>query len=490
MLSSVSQKPFRFSQGVGMFLGPGLLLAILATPAPEAISEEGWKVIAVAALMLSWWISEAVPIPVTALTPIVTFPLLDVMPIKQVTASYGHPIVFLFLGGFVIALAMQKWQLHLRIALYIVRLTSTRATGILAGFMIATAFLSMWVSNTATTVMMLPIVLSVLDLLEDKNPLKHAKLATALLLGVAFAANIGGTATIIGTPPNAILAGFVFDQYGLEITFLSWFVVGMPFMLVMLFLTWILLVFLFGLKSFGEIEGSEEVIAHKWELLGSPSKQEKITAAIFVSTAALWMGKSLLPFSLTDTTIAMIGALAFFFVPVNLKKSDFLLNWEDSKQLPWGILLLFGGGLNLAGAMSISGLVGLVGENIAFFQQYGFFVLALVVVFVVMFMTEGMSNLALIAVMLPVISAVSLQFEVNPLVLTVAATLASSCAFMLPMATPPNAIVFSSGHLRIIDMMKVGVWVNVLSISVIMVLVFTLVPMVFDQPLSMFIGAR
>lgn len=472
-----------------MFCGIALFVGLLVLPAPEAIGPIGWHVLAVAGLMLAWWVSEAVPIPVTALTPVVLLPALEVMPIKEVTASYGHPIVFLFMGGFIIALALEKWKLHLRIALYIVRFTGTRATGILGGFMLATAFLSMWVSNTATTVMMLPIALSVLQLLDEHNK-QGNRFAIALLLGVAFAANIGGTATIIGTPPNAVFAGFLSTQYGFEVNFLSWIVVGGPFMLVMLFLTWLLLTRLFKLPQIGHIEGSGHVIETQWQSLGKVTQQEKIVAVIFCTTAALWIGKNMLPFEVSDTSIAIFGALSFFFVPVDLKKGQFLLAWEDTKALPWGILLLFGGGLNLAGAMSKSGLVELIGQNIAFFHAYGFLALALAVIIVVIFLTECMSNLALITVMLPVVALVSLQFDVNPLILTVGATLGASCAFMLPMATPPNAIVFSSGHMHVADMMKAGIWLNLLSLVVITGLMYTLIPMAFDVPLTAFTNAQ
>lgn len=485
MESTLNEKPYRTSQLLGLILGLGFFFTILALPAPEAIGDKGWSVFAVIGLMLTWWVAESVPIPVTALTPIITFPLLDLMPIKQVTSTYGHPIVFLFLGGFLIAVAMQKWQLHIRIALYIVRLTGTKATGILGGFMIATAFLSMWVSNTATTIMMLPIALSVLELLKNKCPKQHARFAIAMLLSIAFSANIGGTATIIGTPPNAILAGFLGDKFGFEVTFLKWFMVGMPFMLIMLFLLWRAMIFFFKLNELGKIEGSEQVIAHKWEMLGKIGRQEKLTFIVFVATAASWMFKGAFPFEITDTAIAMIGGLSLFFIPINLKKSEFLLSWEDSKDLPWGILLLAGGGLNLAAAMSDSGIVVTLGEHLTLFHEYGFFFLALVILIAVVFMTESMSNMALLSVMLPVIVAISLQLDLNPLVLTVAAALASSCAFMLPMATPPNAIVFSSGHIRIVDMVKVGIWLNFIAIGVVMLLIYTLIPAVFSESLTL-----
>lgn len=484
------------SRMFGFFLGIGLFILLNILPNPEFISPLGWDVLAVAALMLTWWVTEAVPLPVTALIPIVLYPTMGIMDIKPVTASYGNPIIFLFFGGFVIALAMEKWSLHLRIALSIVRKTGTNATGVIGGFMIATAFLSMWMSNTATTVMMLPIAVSVLELFKtNSNNKEHARFAIALLLGVAFAANIGGTATIIGTPPNAILASYFSDQYGYEISFLSWAMVGIPFVLVMLAVSWFLLVRLFGIHSLAKVEEASEMIEQRWRDLGRISWQEKMVFVVFVSAASLWIGKGLLGYilpvdKLSDTTIAVAAAILFFLIPSRTEKGKFLLDWEDTKKLPWGILLLFGGGVNLASAMNQSGIVELIGGQLSGFHQYGIFFLGLGVVLTVLFLTECMSNFALITIMIPVVALISLQFDMNPLILTIGATLASSCAFMLPMATPPNAIVFSSGYIRVKDMVRIGVVLNLIAVGMVVLLSNTLIPVIFDEPLEIFTSLK
>ncbi len=473
-----------------------LLFGILALPAPEAIGESGMRVMAVAAFMLTLWITEAIPIPVTAISPIVLFPLLDVMNIKEATAGYSHPIVFLFMGGFVIALAMEKWKLHLRIALSILRLTGTHPNGIIAGFMLATAFLSMWMSNTATTVMMLPIALSVLDLTLRKDMTSiglssgQQYFAIALMIGIAYAANIGGTATLIGTPPNAILAGYMQDTYNFTIEFIDWFKLGFPFAVVMLAICWAVLVFIVFPNRLGHIRNADDILESQYKDLGNIKREEVLVLAVLVTTASLWMFKNkLIAFlaslgwelnNLTDTGIAVAAAVALFIIPTDRKKGEFILHWRDMEKLPWGILLLFGGGLTLAGAMQSSGLIELVGDQLSGISTMGLVILVLSAALIVLIMTEFMSNLALITIFLPVLSGVAAQLGQNPLLFAIPATLASSCAFMLPMATPPNAIVFASGYIRVFQMTKAGILMNILAISLITVLAFTLLRFAFD----------
>jgi len=479
----------------------GLLLffILLAMPTPDSLSDQGWKVVAIAVLMLCWWVGEAVPIPVTAMLPIVLFPVLDVMPIAKVTTSYGHPIVFLFMGGFILALAMERWRLHLRIALSIIRLTGTSANGIIAGFMLATAFLSMWMSNTATTVMMLPIALSVIQLLFGQNDasLKQAtpqqkRFALSLMLAVAFAANIGGTATLTGTPPNAIFAGALSSQFGYDISFADWMLIGVPFASVLLALCWIILVHVVYPSRLGNIEGADEMLEKQWQSLGKMSRQEKFVLIIFSGTALLWIFKSALVsllndmFALqlnqknfTDTGVAMFAALLLFILPLDRRCSQFILKWEDMKNFPWGILLLFGGGLSLAGAMGKSGLVDVVGGQIAPLAEHGVLILVFAIVLVVLMFTECMSNLALITIFLPVLFGIALDIGEDPLLLAIPATLAASCAFMLPMATPPNAIVFASGHIRMPQMVRVGIVLNIIAVLLIVTFMPTLVAWVF-----------
>ncbi len=467
-----------------ILLGLGIFSVLMLLPTPEVFTDSGWKVVCVAVLMLTWWITEATPIPVTALLPIIMFPLLEVVPLKQVTANYANPIVFLFMGGFVLALAMERWQLHKRIAIGILRLTGTRPSGIVGGFMLATAFLSMWMSNTATTVMMLPIALSVLHLLlndQDGNPNENIEekskrnFAVCVMLGIAFAANIGGTATIIGTPPNAILAGYLDRTYGFTIQFADWMMIGLPFAVIMLALCWFVLTQMVYRTGREHIEGADDIMQREWKKLGRVKKGELMVLCVFICTAFLWIFKGALPFDkLNDTTIAVLAAVSLFLLPVDHKRGQFLLQWEDTRNLPWGILLLFGGGLALAGAMQESGLIELVGTHLSSISVFGIIWLVVAITALVLLMTEMMSNLALITVFLPVLSAIAYQLNEDPLLFAIPATLAASCAFMLPMATPPNAIVFASGYIRIPQMIKAGILMNLFSIILISLIAFTL----------------
>jgi len=478
----------RKSRIYGFLTGILLFIIILAIPAPEVIGDKGWKVIAVVALILSWWISEAIPIPATSLMPIVLFPLLDIMTIKKTTSSYGHYIVFLFMGGFVIALAMEKWNIHKRISLAILKLTGTKANGIIAGFMLATAFLSMWMSNTATTVMMLPIASSVLALIfsSNKSPLENEQIsvgekyfALSLMIGIAYAANIGGTATLIGTPPNAVLAGFLQDRFDYQIDFSSWIMIGLPFSITLLAICWFVLTKLIYNNGLGEIDGAHDLIENEWNKLGKMSKGEKIVLTVFIATACFWMFKKLLPFPISDTAIAIIAAVSLFILPADLKRGKFILVWEDMQRLPWGILLLFGGGLSIAAAMGESGLVQVIGSQLSGLSTYGTITLVLGVIFVVLMMTEIMSNVALISVFLPVLAGLSIELTKDPLLFLIPSTLAASCAFMLPMSTPPNAIVFASGYIRIAQMVKAGILMNIISVLLALLFTFTIISAVF-----------
>ena len=476
---------------IGIALGPLLCRILLMVPTPAALTPEGWRVIAVAVLMLVWWITEAVPIPVTALLPIILFPMLKVLPIEVAAAPYGSPIVFLFLGGFVIALAMQKWNLHRRIALSIIRLTGTRANQVILGVMAATFLLSMWISNTATTVMMLPIATSLVDLLSQNRPEGEEKglknFALAMMLGIAFAANVGGTATIIGTPPNLVLVGFLKSEYGYELTFLSWLKVGLPFALLLFGITYLALVKVLFPNKLGNFSGSQELIDQEVKKLGPMKTPEWVVLVVFLGAALLWILRSpldnLLPFlSLSDAGIALIATIGLFVLPINLTRVRFVLDWEDTKNLPWGILLLFGGGLSLAKAMSTTGLLDLIGSGFATWEVGAGALLVLVVslTLIALFLTEVMSNVALVTVFIPVVAGVALGLDVHPLLLAVPVTLAASCAFMLPMATPPNAIVFASGHIKVSQMAFSGIWLNLIAVILISMLGYFLLPHLFD----------
>ncbi len=464
------------SKIIGLIAGPLVFIVLLLFPFGN-FSPEAWKVICVASLMLIWWITEAIPIPVTALLPIILFPLLGVSDSKAAAAPYASPIVFLFFGGFMIALAMEKWNLHKRIALGIIKLTGTGTNKVLLGFMLATAFLSMWISNTATTVMMLPIAVSVLNMLAAENKLDieakdYKRFALALMLGIAYSANIGGMATLIGTPPNLVLAGFLRETYSIELSFGSWILIGLPIALILLFVLYILLTKILYKTNLQLKSGTQELISHEMEKLGSLKGGEKRVLIVFIITALLWVfrtsiNKTLDTNVLTDTGIAMVAALAFYLIPSNKKSGTVLLEWKDTKELPWGILLLFGGGLSLASALYNVGIIEQIGAAFSAMDNSQLFLLLLGLTLVSLFMTEVMSNVALTAVFVPVVAGAALGVSADVLLFTIPVTLAASCAFMLPMSTPPNAIVFASGHIKVADMVRAGVILNIISIAVI-----------------------
>lgn len=472
---------------IGIFLGPAVWLLMLLLPTPPGISLEAWRVLAVAALMILWWVTEAVPIPVTSLLPVILMPLLGVSSIKEATAPYANPVVFLFMGGFMIALAMEKWHLHRRIALNIIHLTGTNANGILLGFMLATAFLSMWISNTATAVMMLPIAVSVIDLLTrdaDKYPPQGVRnFAIAMMLGIAYCSSIGGMATIIGTPPNVVLKGFVRDQYGYEIGFGEWMLVGVPFSVVLLLIVYFMLVKVAHPNRLGRFEGGKELIREELAQLGQITPGERSTLIVFVCTAALWVFSGLLNrlvpgLRLSDEGIALTGAAALFLFPLNFRQGEFVLQWRDTQRLPWGILLLFGGGLSLAESLSKTGIIDLIGRQFEGAQTAGLLII-LGLTAVSLYLTEVMSNVALVSIFLPVVGGVALGAGIDPVLVLMPVTLAASCAFMLPMSTPPNAIVFASGHVSVAQMVRAGFWLNIIAILIIAVFTEPMVKWVF-----------
>lgn len=471
---------------IGLILGPVLFVFFNLVPDMIPGSPEANAVIATASWMIVWWITEAVSISVTALLPLLLFPLLDVMPMTEVGANYGSPIIFLFFGGFVLALALEKVNLHRRIALTIINLTGTTPEKVVLGFMIATATLSMWISNTASTVVMLPIALSVIHLLindEDGFTRKDRNFALSVMLGIAFSANSGGIATVIGTPPNSVLIGLLENEYAIEISFLRWMTIGLPLSIILIGICYLVLVkWMFPCKGL-EFGASRSVIRDELRKLGPPSSREKMVLSVFGVTIFLWIFRTLINrwipgLDLSDAGISMIGAIALFAVPYNLRKGEFILVWKDTSRLAWGILVLFGGGLALARGMSSSGLVDLVSEAIANAEISVLFT-AFLLIALMLFMTELMSNVALVAVLAPVVAGIAIGLDIPMLHLLIPVTIASSCAFMLPMATPPNAIVFASGHIQVHQMARVGFILNCLSI-LLLVLVFQFVmPLLF-----------
>jgi sodium-dependent dicarboxylate transporter 2/3/5 len=473
------------SKKIGLFLGPFLFLIIQFLPF-EILSEKADAVIAIGAWMVCWWITEAVSISVTSLLPLLLFPLLKVMNIDDVGANYGSPIVFLFFGGFVLALAIEKVNLHRRIALTIIKRTGTTPNKVILGFMIATGFMSMWISNTACTVVMLPIAMSVISLLmndADGFTKKDQNFALSIMLGIAFSASAGGIATVIGTPPNSVLIGLLENQYGIEVSFFQWMLIGLPVSVILIAIIYLVMVkWMFPSKGLA-FNASKDVINEELLKLGKISAREKQVLIIFSVMVFLWVFRvpinSLVPsLGLSDTMISLFGALAFFTIPYNLKQGDFILNWNDTQKLSWGILILFGGGLALANGMSESAIIEMIATSIST-SEISILFMAILLITLVLFMTELMSNVALTAVMAPVVAGIAIGLNIPMLHLLIPITLASSCAFMLPMATPPNAIVFASGYVKINQMARIGVILNLIS-AVLLILVFKFfMPLVF-----------
>lgn len=460
-------------------MGPSLFLILRLLPI-TLMDERADKVIALAVWMIVWWVTEAVTLSVTALLPLLLLPMLGVLPMSEVGASYGSPIVFLFFGGFVLALALEKVNLHRRIALAIIRATGTTPRRIVLGFMLATALLSMWISNTASTVVMLPIGLSVLDLLERDSGQKHPNLALGVMLGIAFAANAGGMATIIGTPPNTVMVGMLREEYQIEVGFLNWMLLGIPFVAVLLTAVyWVIARWMYPVNNLGS-ETPAEVIDEQIQELGAMRTEEKWVLGIFIIMVLLWILRSPIDAQLpglhiTDTLIALMGALALFALPYRVREWKAVLEWQDTRKLSWGILILFGGGLALARAMSEVGLIDAIAGYIEA-RSLPPLGTAIVLIVLMLAMTEVMSNVALVNVLAPVVAGIAQGLDLPLLRLLIPVTLAASCAFMLPMATPPNAIVFASGHIRIPQMMRAGVWLNLGSVLLLILLFQWILP--------------
>ncbi|SFW64667.1 SLC13 family permease [Cellulophaga fucicola] len=473
------------SKKIGLIVGPLVFFCILLLP-NTLLSTKADAVLGVAAWMVIWWITEAVSISVTALLPLILFPLLKIMPLDTVGANYGSKIIFLFFGGFILALALEKVNLHKRIALNIIKITGTTPNKVVLGFMIATAALSMWISNTASTVVMLPIAVSVIKLLiNDKDGFTKSdkNFALSVMLGIAFSANAGGIATIIGTPPNSVLIGLLEKQYNIEISFFKWMIVGLPFSLVLLTVIYFVLVkWMFPNKQL-EFSASKDVIKSELAKLGPTSKKEKMVLVIFGVTVSLWIFRTLINsifpnLGLSDTVISMIAAVSLFAIPFNLKKGDFILKWKDTEKLSWGILVLFGGGLALANGMATTGIINTVTEAISNSNINILFTVSLLIL-LMLFMTELMSNVALITVLAPIVAGIAIGLDIPMLHILIPVTMASSCAFMLPMATPPNAIVFASGYIKVKQMARVGVILNLISVALLILMYRFVLPLLF-----------
>jgi sodium-dependent dicarboxylate transporter 2/3/5 len=488
-------------QQIGLFLGPILFALMLVVPTPAGMEPIAQKMAAVALLMATWWMCESIPIPATSLLPIALFPMLGIMPTGKATAPYASHLIYLFMGGFIIALSMQRWNLHRRIAMNIVKIVGFSPGRLIFGFMAATAALSAFVSNTATTVMMMPIGLAIithvieegkkegLDREIDFSPDKFA-FGLNLMLGIAYAASIGGIATLIGTPPNTILAGYLQKTYGYEITFAAWMKVGVPLVLVMLPLCWLWLTRVANPMKLKKVPGGRDMINSELRQMGSMNTGERWTALVFLLTALAWIFRKNIDFlfpdpkMVTDAAIAMTGAIVLFLIPINLKKNEFVMDWHWASKMPWGVLILFGGGLAMAAGFKDTKLADWIGSQVGLLSNAPILILVIAVTTLIIFLTELTSNTATAAMVMPILSAVAIGLGQSPLLLIVPAAIAASCAFMLPVATPPNAIVFGSGYVNIPQMVKSGFGLNIIGIALTVVVTYLLVLPMFGVVLN------
>lgn len=473
-------------QKIGLLLGPVLFFILLALPQPTDMPDNGMQVAAVAVLMATYWMSEAIPIPATALIPIVLFPLLGIMDTSKVTLAYGNHLIFLFMGGFLIAVTIEKWQLHKRIALHTILLVGVSSNQIILGFMLATAFLSAWISNTATAMMMVTIGLAVIKQAQSCNTTQNdnSAFASALMLGIAYSASIGGIATLIGTPPNAILAGVIESSFDYSIGFAQWMSFGAPLSIIMLGLCWFYLTHVAFQAEFDELPGGKNSIHRQLNELGPMSAAEKKVLAVFIMVAAGWLTRGLFDIQslefVKDSSIAMAGALLLFIIPADFKKGEYLLDWHTAKNIPWDIMILFGGGFALAGGFVNSGLTEWIANQLIALQGMNLIIIIFMVVLLVIFLTEITSNTATSSLLLPVMGAFAIAIQVHPLYLMVTVALSASFAFMLPVATPPNAIVFSSRQVTIPQMARIGLWLNIIGSVLITLFVIFYLPRVFE----------
>ncbi len=464
----------------GFVLGILFLVMTLVFDPPQGMTVDAWKCVGMGTLMAVWWASEAAPIPITSLMPLVLIPLLNLGTIRSAAAPYASPTIYLFLGGFMLGLAMEKWNLHKRIALYILRIMGGKPSMQIGGFMIATGFISMWMSNTATAIMMLPIGLSVIQMITGgREGVEEKRYANALLLGIAYAAGLGGIGTIIGTPPNALLVAFLQEHYGIHVGFGQWMLIGVPVSLVLLLATWVRLTYRpFHFKSIDMHVFLEKEIRE----LGPISRAEMLVSIIFFLAAVSWVCQPLIARfipAVSDTVIAMIFGLLLFLVPLDSNREEFLMDWQQASKIPWGVLLLFGGGLSLASVISKSGLAEWFVASMRLLDVLPNLFVIFIIVFMTIIMTEFTSNTATAATFLPLVGSLAISQGLAPEVFAVPAAVAASCAFMLPVSTPPNAMVFASGKLSIGTMIRIGCVLSLFCAVVVPLLCFPLVKLVW-----------
>ena len=476
-----------------VFIFLGILLSVLLFFInPLQLDVKAAKVLAIAFIVIFLWITEAIPMAASALLPLILFPLLNIMPVKEVAKSYGDPIIFLFMGGFFLGLAIEKWNLHKRIALNIVRLSGTNGNSIILGFVIATGTISMWLSNTATTMMLFPIATSVIFVIKENHTQGNQQnFSIALMLVIAYASNLGGIATIIGTPPNVAYVGFIKDKLNHSIDFFDWMKLVMPLSIVLLLLLYIVTTRFLYPNKMEKSEATANYIKEEINKLGKMSATEWRVLLIFLFTAFLWITQSiwnkLFQLKLDDAMIALIGAVLLFAIPSSIKKDEAensvylpILDWNDTKRMAWGILILFGGGLALAKGLEEAGLIQLLGKVLAQIAPDNLFLLILLITTLSIFISEVMSNVAQVIIFAPVVTALAISLNIHPLLLGIPMCLGASCAGMLPMGTPPNAIAFSSGHIALKDMLKTGFVMNIISILFISLACYFLLPLMME----------
>ncbi|MBT2214777.1 DASS family sodium-coupled anion symporter [Virgibacillus dakarensis] len=486
-----NKKPaYKPAQKVGLILGPLLFLLTLLLFQPEGLSPEARAVLAVTLWVATWWITEPIPIAVTSLFPIILLPITGAMDGDTVVSSYGNDIIFLFLGGFFIATAMEKWNLHKRIALSIISVIGTSPQRIVLGFMVATAFLSMWVSNTAATMMLIPMGLAIINqatssLEKGEYAKEIPKFEKAVIFGIGYAATIGGLGTLIGTPPLSILAATVGKMFDTEISFADWMMVGVPVAILLIPILWLYLTKIVYRVNFRELPGGKEQINKERRSLGEISYEEKAVAAVFTFAAFMWITRTFIwenivhvP-GISDGIIAMAATILLFLIPSKQEDGSKIMEWKDSKDIPWGILILFGGGLAIAAGFTETGLSDWIGNQLAGLEGMNIFIIMLVATGVILFLTEITSNTATGTMIIPVVATLGLALNVHPFALMVPCAMAANCAFMLPVGTPPNAIIYGTGKLKITEMVKNGFWLNIISLSLIVVAVYFYLPVVW-----------
>lgn len=480
----------------GFFAGPLLGLLIYFLLPTSYTGAEGFGVeldpaaratAAVGVLMACWWMTEAIPVYMTALVPLVLFPLFGIADVHTTASSYGHEIIFLFLGGFILALALERWNLHKRLALNVLAAVGANPRMIVGAFMAVSAFLSMWVTNTATAIMLLPVAVSVIRMLPNDD-LQDGKadspFSLCLLLGIAYAASIGGMGTIVGTAPNVFTVSFLRENAGVNISFAQWMLFAVPLVILFVPLVWLVLTRMVYPLRVTHIPGVEVLLAEERDALQPLGRAERLTMAVFLCTALAWVTRPLLssisfgdiqPLAgLTDSGIAIAAAISLFLLPADFRKNEFLMDWPTALRLPWGLLLLFGGGLSLAAALVSTGFSAYLGELVSGLEGWPLWLIIITVITAVVFLTELTSNTATTATLIPLLYAAALGLQLPPLLILLPATFAASCAFMLPVATPPNAIVFGSGYLRIAQMSRAGFWLNIAAIALITVAAYAI----------------